>query len=144
MKLNIASLFILLGAAANSALAGTEANATLNAKIAECGDIDNVMPVPQGAAATAEYRTCLEHPLGRAGPSDGDSLSKRACWTGKVAGCTGGYCWKRCGNDLAQGHWCWTAIGGTGDWYKCSADEQCHEYMPCGEGSGCASCGCSC
>ncbi|KAI0543369.1 hypothetical protein F4679DRAFT_593056 [Xylaria curta] len=143
MKFNITSLLILLGATANSALAAVAVNAELNAKIAECGHIDNVMLVPEGANAT-DYRTCIEHPLGRAGPSDGDSLSKRACWLGQATGCSKGYCWKRCGDDLAQGHWCWTAIGGTGDWYQCSVDEQCHDYMPCGEGKGCASCGCSC
>src|SRR6478609_8417652 len=53
-------------------------------------------------------------------------LHKRACWQGDFAGCTKGYCWKRCGSNLPDGKWCWLAerSDGTGPWVKCYGDPQ--------------------
>lgn len=59
------------------------------AKITECGSAENVVRGPEGADA-AEYRTCIEHPLGAAGPKAGESLVKRDCWYGANTGCTNG------------------------------------------------------
>ncbi|KAK2766264.1 hypothetical protein FQN54_007781 [Arachnomyces sp. PD_36] len=154
MKLNV-FLTVALQVAGGLATAIPDAEA-------RCGDL-GAMTVPEGADAS-QFRSCLEHPLGarpqssdlenRAPPMSSHDMTKRAepvlrddvtaqaCWHGDPVGCTDGYCWKTCGDN---GEWCWTALHeGTGPWYKCSASDQCHEYMACGVGSSCDSCGCSC
>jgi hypothetical protein len=66
--------------------------AQIEAAKVECGSAQNVMRVPEGADA-AQYRTCIEHPLGAAaGPRAGESLVKRDCWYGANTGCTNGMC----------------------------------------------------
>jgi hypothetical protein len=84
MKFNLSIALALLGATI-TVLADAAIDPAL---IAECGSADNVMPVPEGAN-TSEYRHCLNHPSGhKAGPSQHNTLEKRACWDGKMTGCT--------------------------------------------------------
>jgi len=72
-------------------------------------------------------------------------LVPRACFFGDQYGCSGGYCWKRCG---LQGEWCWLAYNaGYGAWTKCFRAADCVGFAQpepdCGKG-GCDACGCSC
>ncbi|GFF94794.1 hypothetical protein IFM60648_10499 [Aspergillus lentulus] len=47
-------------------------------------------------------------------------LQERACYKDAPFGCSGGYCWKACG-DTNKGEWCWTAAkAGLGAWIKCT------------------------
>lgn len=39
---------------------------------------------------------------------DANGIFARACYTAAPYGCSGGYCWKQCG-DTKKGEWCWTA-----------------------------------
>lgn len=44
--------------------------------------------------------------------SDGlGALQEQACYKDAPYGCSGGYCWKACG-DKSKGEWCWTAQKG--------------------------------
>lgn len=117
-----------------------------------CGSLGEFHPasLPAGVDPT-QLRHCAEHPLGpaadiqkreaEAAGAAFPELDKRACWWGKSAGCTDGYCWKSCGS---RGEWCWTAINsGYGDWQTCSSDSNCKTSMACGRGD-CKKCGCSC
>lgn len=79
-------------------------------------------------------------------------FEERACWFGDNWGCSGGYCWTRCGSDgdYQKGYWCWLAwTFGYGDWVQCRKTEDC-EYtkLPTAAcGRGCVvsqACGCSC
>ncbi|KAE8154231.1 hypothetical protein BDV25DRAFT_126703 [Aspergillus avenaceus] len=72
------------------------------------------------------------------------SLEKRSCYKGAPYGCSGGYCWKACGN-IEKGEWCWTAKKlGLGAWDKCSRWQDCGTAtFSCGRGA-CPSCGCGC
>ncbi|KAF9534046.1 hypothetical protein CPB83DRAFT_728072, partial [Crepidotus variabilis] len=60
------------------------------------------------------------------------ALAERAaegCWYDSQIGCTGGYCWKVCGNN---GEWCWTANnGGVGSLISCSNWQDCSFSAPC-------------
>jgi hypothetical protein len=71
-------------------------------------------------------------------------LQERACYKDAPFGCSGGYCWKACG-DTNKGEWCWTAEkAGLGAWIKCSKWQDCGTATyACGRG-GCPSCGCGC
>jgi hypothetical protein len=76
-----------------------------------------------------------------------DSLGvfeERACYKDAPYGCSGGYCWKACGN-INKGEWCWTAKkAGLGAWIKCSKWQDCGiTTYACGRG-GCPACGCGC
>ncbi|KAI1809134.1 hypothetical protein GGS20DRAFT_573402 [Poronia punctata] len=149
MKFSARVVLALLGASATTVLAREITQELID----ECGRKENVMIPPPGANET-EYRHCSNHPLGDAKAHVTralgltNNLNKRDCWFGSNTGCTNGYCWKRCGADISQGNWCWTAIGndGKGDWYQCAADNQCFDYMTCGQASGgdCPDCGCDC
>ncbi|PLB47061.1 hypothetical protein P170DRAFT_438773 [Aspergillus steynii IBT 23096] len=72
------------------------------------------------------------------------ALEKRACYKDAPYGCSGGYCWKACG-DMNKGEWCWTAAkDGLGAWMKCSTWQHCGTTSyACGKG-GCQACGCGC
>ncbi|KAL4901519.1 hypothetical protein BDW74DRAFT_84033 [Aspergillus multicolor] len=72
------------------------------------------------------------------------ALQERACYKDAPYGCSGGYCWKACGNT-DKGEWCWTANkAGLGSWITCSKWQDCGTATyACGRG-GCPSCGCSC
>ena len=107
----------------------------------ECGalgimDVD--MSKLPSSVNTSEIRTCAGHPAG----TSPDALTKRSCYWGKKrAGCSKGYCWKKCGSN---GQWCWSAYNdGYGDWIGCNKDSQCNVNQACGLGN-CKDCGCSC
>ncbi|ETS79643.1 hypothetical protein PFICI_09496 [Pestalotiopsis fici W106-1] len=139
MKFNREFILALFGA---TTIVSASANPE-SARVAECGSSENVMSIPEGANAS-EYRSCLNHPAGKAGPTAMDSLEKRDCWFGGDHGCKNGYCWKRWGDDLTNGYWCWTALnGGNGNWIQCSTDSQCTTIVACGLGD-CKDCGCNC
>ncbi|KAK4222892.1 hypothetical protein QBC38DRAFT_374231 [Podospora fimiseda] len=109
---------------------------------ASCGSLGvmnvNTSDLPAGVDPN-NIRTCADHPVGSAH----EVLEKRDCEYGAPVGCSGGYCWKQCG-DEGSGQWCWTANnGGYGDWIKCSTSSQCNTNMACGIGD-CSACGCSC
>jgi hypothetical protein len=72
------------------------------------------------------------------------ALQERSCYKDAPYGCSGGYCWKACGN-VNKGEWCWTAAkAGLGAWIKCSKWQDCGTATyACGRG-GCPSCGCGC
>ncbi len=67
-------------------------------------------------------------------------------------GCSGGYCWNKCGGPIpgagtgvAPG-WCWLALKkGDGPWLKCRNDNDCRPekraFAGCGKGD-CKACGC--
>ncbi|RAK75437.1 uncharacterized protein BO72DRAFT_382505 [Aspergillus fijiensis CBS 313.89] len=73
-----------------------------------------------------------------------EALEKRSCYKDAPYGCSGGYCWKACGNTN-KGEWCWTAAkAGLGAWIKCSKWQDCGTATyACGRG-GCPACGCGC
>ncbi|PHH67344.1 hypothetical protein CDD81_109 [Ophiocordyceps australis] len=103
----------------------------------------NASSLPSGVSLN-DVRTCTEHPL-RASPA-GPDLQRRSCWYGAKSGCADGYCWKAC-DASESGKWCWTSAPrgqGYGPWMRCTLDEQCTQYMPCGLGKSCVTCGCSC
>ncbi|KAK1993560.1 hypothetical protein LX36DRAFT_615676 [Colletotrichum falcatum] len=75
-------------------------------------------------------------------------LTERSCYYNAPYGCSGGYCWKTCG-DPGDGKWCWTATnGGLGSWNQCSTYVDCStNSITAGCGKGCLKpgvCGCSC
>lgn len=83
-------------------------------------------------------------------------LRARACWYGAMSGWgSNGRCWKRCGGNIDNGHWCWLAADrGRGAWATCAGSQtQCTNdcrskagltnRYDCGVGN-CSECGCSC
>ncbi|PYI09935.1 hypothetical protein BO78DRAFT_383762 [Aspergillus sclerotiicarbonarius CBS 121057] len=125
--------------------------------VVECGDLD-VMVVPAAdlpeGVSPSDVRKCKDHPLGNNRHVKGASLAPldavdvlfltnnttasaeihalqdRACYKDAPYGCSGGYCWKVCGN---KGEWCWTAKkGGVGAWYTCSSYKDCGTIKPSG------------
>ncbi|RAH77612.1 hypothetical protein BO86DRAFT_322812 [Aspergillus japonicus CBS 114.51] len=64
---------------------------------------------------------------GRSEPTIPNTSELQACYKNAPYGCSGGYCWKVCGNN---GEWCWTAKNsGVGAWYTCN------RYQNCGTGT---------
>ncbi|KAF4216836.1 hypothetical protein CNMCM8980_007331 [Aspergillus fumigatiaffinis] len=134
----------------------------------ECGSLGVMMydpdALPEGATA-ADVRKCDGHPLGRHRPTEGASLApwdaalelapqsgaagletraKNACYLDAPYGCSGGFCWKACGNT-DRGEWCWTAtLGGTGSYIACKRWQDCGTFSyACSHGiSPAAGCGC--
>lgn len=141
-----------------------------------CGNL-GVLSLSAEKLATIEtkdmgaLRLCANHPLDRnrtLDPAEGaslapsvrgqardtslndrsGSLSERSCYTAAQYGCSGGYCWKQCG-DKVKGEWCWTAnVGGVGSWRTCTKWQDCgtNDYTY-GCGKNCLKpyqCGCSC
>ncbi|KAM0271112.1 hypothetical protein ACHAQH_009199 [Verticillium albo-atrum] len=155
MEASVKNLF-LLGFAAVTQAAATLSSGDLSAAVL-CGDLGVLTlegnRLPAGVSP-AELRMCADHPNGHdriLDPEQGASLSpmpdgavavadttsvpssfalgERACYTSAPYGCSGGYCWKSCGNK-AKGEWCWTAAnGGLGAWKTCG------RWQDCGEGS---------
>ncbi|KAK2002766.1 hypothetical protein LX36DRAFT_687969 [Colletotrichum falcatum] len=149
MKTTVRSLLLLGHAAASYAAA---APGTADARVAAiCGDLGVLTfedgKLPDGVSP-GDVRMCAGHPNGQVrvlDPLQGAS----ACYYTAPYGCSGGYCWKACGETIGDGRWCWTAgDGGIGPWSKCST------YVDCGTnpstqacGVGCIKpnqCGCSC
>ncbi|KAL9945966.1 hypothetical protein D7B24_004777 [Verticillium nonalfalfae] len=167
--------FLLAVVQATSVLAAAVTHAETTEKRAlrleqKCG-ILGVMEVPEGEDAS-EVRDCREHPtrLLQPGMNPGDAplptdyeessdkspspqhrarslLAKRACWFGKVVGCSKtGFCYRKCCD--VDGPWCWTAKGreGLGGWWTCNSDRDCLMRDACGMSKAplCKDCGCSC
>ena len=161
MKLTL-SILVLALQATKTLAAGTTIEPTALAE--ECGDL-GVLQIPPGTDPTL-YRHCAGHPLGsnrreHADQSLAPAEQKRsnagnikaadifgrkeqACYWDAALGCSGGYCWKACGNP---GEWCWTAAGdGGGDWLQCRSYNDCSSSANCGKNckAGDKACGCSC
>ena len=168
MKLNIGVVAIPIYFAGAYAVAVRDADAAT-----ECGDL-GVMTVdpntlPEGMK-TIDVRKCADHPIGKnregvwqslapieefekrelSSPADIKRASllapraEQACYYNAGLGCSGGYCWKACGQP-GDGKWCWTAAGdGSGNWLTCKTYNDCNGNAACGKGIGCSSCGCSC
>ncbi|KAK2592410.1 hypothetical protein QQS21_009893 [Conoideocrella luteorostrata] len=142
-----ASLTALLAYAALTMAAATDVSSAAIHAQAVCGDLGVMNIAPENLhadTAASDVRMCAEHPLGRnrsLDPAKGASLAplengdktvldnplnspdKRACYTKAPYGCSGGYCWKSCGN---KGEWCWTAgAWGAGSWAKCKRFQDC-------------------
>ncbi|PYI29060.1 hypothetical protein BP00DRAFT_479945 [Aspergillus indologenus CBS 114.80] len=127
--------------------------------------------LPKGVHPS-DVRICRDHPLGRNRDIEGASLAPldpmdvqtlegntaalegrsepkmpntaelQTCYKNAPYGCSGGYCWKVCGNN---GEWCWTAKNsGVGAWYTCNRYQNCGTGTIYACGRGCPSCGCSC
>lgn len=175
--MNIFKAILILAYTAMATAAVTPASAEARAK-AVCGDLGvlEVIPgeLPEGVVPS-DLRLCADHPLGRnrtLDPEKGASVKmidddegdladpdttpapslhpfeQMACYTKASMGCSGGYCWKQCGNKI-KGEWCWTANAfGAGAWRTCKRWQDCDtNNLRFGCGKGCLKpfvCGCSC
>lgn len=157
--------FLLAATSFTSALTARDVSADVARDI--CGDLglmsDQLTDRKLSAAEMANVRLCADHPLGRTRPEEGESLApmadepapvgkrslltERKCYDKAPLGCSKGYCWKSCGDQIGQ--WCWTArFGGEGAWATCKSYEDCgidDQNFGCGKGCHKADqCGCSC
>lgn len=160
MKFNIGLIAIALQVAGVLSIAAPDAAAA-----AECGPL-GVMTVADGADPS-QVRRCVDHPIGKRRDHVWQSLAppeyleersladlkgrdifaskEQECYYDAGLGCSGGYCWRACGNKPGNGKWCWTAAGdGTGNWLTCIGYIQCNPHAACGKGNQCESCGCGC
>ncbi|KAJ9482139.1 hypothetical protein VN97_g11303 [Penicillium thymicola] len=112
--------------------------------VVECGDLD-VMTVdpadlpagvapsdgaslaPLDAVDASFYNSTVDTDTSPVEARSGglSALQERACYKDAPYGCSGGYCWKACGNTN-KGEWCWTAAkAGLGACIKCSKWQDC-------------------
>ncbi|KAI6349061.1 hypothetical protein MCOR25_010727 [Pyricularia grisea] len=81
-------------------------------------------------------------------PADGSTpstvlLAKRECWYGAQLGCGEKGCWRRCGNDLSRGQWCWTSFSaGANSFISCGNNQDVSRW--CRISHPCNYLGCSC
>jgi hypothetical protein len=74
----------------------------------------NITFDPAQGASLAPFQAVDALPLSLANTNvalkteENNPLVARACYKDAQYGCSGGYCWKQCGN-VQRGEWCWTA-----------------------------------